>query len=76
VTLGAEGCLAVYRRQATISRLLPAIKVRRVVDTTGCGDIFGAGFAVEYLTTGNPLSAAHNGNHLAGLRVGKRMKVF
>jgi sugar/nucleoside kinase (ribokinase family) len=76
VTLGAQGCLAVYRRQATISRLVPAIKVRGVVDTTGCGDIFGAAFAVEYLTTGNPLSAARNGNRLAGLRVGKRTKVF
>ena len=42
VTLGAEGCL-VATREGERSRV-PAAKVDRVVDSTGAGDSFAAGF--------------------------------
>jgi len=46
VTLAAEGSLALGRG----SRIhCPAVPVPRVVDTTGAGDTFAAGFLLEYL---------------------------
>lgn len=45
VTLGADGSLALSRD----ARLgCPAVPVERVVDTTGAGDTFAAGFLAEY----------------------------
>jgi sugar/nucleoside kinase (ribokinase family) len=50
--------------------------IRRVYDTTGCGDIFGAGFVAEYLRTRNPVNAARNGNRLAAARCRKKGRIF
>lgn len=50
VTLGADGSLAL----TTSGRLAcPAAPVERVVDTTGAGDTFAAGFLAEYTRTGD-----------------------
>jgi sugar/nucleoside kinase (ribokinase family) len=77
ITCGAGGSLLVYRRAKILhSRNIPAIKVRKVHDTTGCGDIFGAGFINEYLKSGSFIKAAQNGNRLAAARCRKKGKVF
>jgi len=48
LTLGAEGSIA-FSRQAIIRQA--ALPLDRVVDTTGCGDAFQAGFTACYVQT-------------------------
>ena len=50
VTLGADGSLALSRGDRHES---PAVPVGRVVDTTGAGDSFAAGFLSEYCESRN-----------------------
>lgn len=78
VTLGMDGSLVTYRgkRNAVITRRIPADKIKRVYDTTGCGDIFGAGFVAEYLRTNNPVEAARHGNLLAAARCRRKGRIF
>ena len=69
VTRGAEGCMVVRRRgKSAATSLIQSFRVETVVDTTGCGDIFSAGFVADYLISHNPISAAGYGNLLAGAR--------
>jgi fructoselysine 6-kinase len=49
VTLGADGSLALGGEDRIVC---PAIAVPRVVDTTGAGDTFAAGFLREYCESG------------------------
>jgi len=76
VTLGGDGCLVVYRKNTLVFRRIPAIRIERVYDTTGCGDIFGAGFAAEYLRSRSPLKAARSGVRLSGGRCAKKGRIF
>ena len=62
VKLGAGGCLVSWR--GTTKRI-PARKVRRVVDTTGAGDAFLAGFVAGLLSGADPFAAAKLGNAVA-----------
>ncbi len=52
ITKGAAGCVIVTP-DAVIE--VPAVEVERVVDTTGAGDLFAAGF-LHGLTTGADLA--------------------
>jgi fructoselysine 6-kinase len=63
LTLGAEGSLA-FEGGKTCTQ--PALPIEKVLDTTGCGDAFQAGFTSEYLKTGD-ISAAL----LAGAELGR-----
>jgi sugar/nucleoside kinase (ribokinase family) len=58
VTLGADGCLVTDEGGAI--NPVPAIDVE-VVDTTGCGDGFSAGFLMGLLAGGMPAEAARFG---------------
>jgi sugar/nucleoside kinase (ribokinase family) len=58
VTLGADGCLVTD--EGGRSLLVPALKVD-VVDTTGCGDGFNAGFLTGLLARCEPADAASLG---------------
>ena len=63
VTTGAQGCLIVTGDGA---EGLPAFDVP-VVDTTGCGDAFTAGFLVGFESGRSPLDAARLGTAAAAL---------
>ncbi len=62
ITLGKKGVLVMAEKS---SRVLPAPAVGSVVDTTGCGDVFCAGTAVELATGSDPIKAASVGVRLA-----------
>ncbi len=63
VTREAEGATVVYQSHGKIvSRDVPGYRVPRLVDPTGCGDAFGAGFVVQFMKTGDILQAADFAN--------------
>lgn len=62
VTLGAEGSVTL----GDFGRLAcPAVSVKKVVDTTGAGDTFAAGFLSEYVHTGDVEAALRKGSLMA-----------
>ena len=63
ITREAEGATVVYQSHGKIvSRDVPGYHVSRLIDPTGCGDAFGAGFVVHYLKSGNLLAAVDFAN--------------
>ncbi|MBN2837040.1 MAG: carbohydrate kinase family protein [Candidatus Delongbacteria bacterium] len=48
LTLGAEGSIAIKNGDIFEQEALP---IKKVIDTTGCGDAFQAGFSAEYYVT-------------------------
>lgn len=68
ITLGSRGSLIAYREKDDYyGAYLPAITLKRIVDTTGCGDNFIAGYLYGYLKYKNPIMASALGNTVAGL---------
>ena len=45
----------------------PALDLDEVLDTTGCGDVFLAGFALEYVRSGDVRAASWFANRAAGM---------
>jgi len=68
VKLGADGALW---QQGFITASAPAERGVKVVDTTGAGDAFAAGFLAHWLLHPEPESALASGNRLAARAVGK-----
>jgi len=62
VKMGARGCF-IATSQGT--EHIPAVPVKRVVDTTGAGDAFVAGFLASIIRGFNPFEAAQIGNAVA-----------
>jgi sugar/nucleoside kinase (ribokinase family) len=62
ITLGKEGALVLTPEG---SKKMDVAGVRRVVDTTGCGDVFCAGTAVKLASGAAPMEAAAYGLNLA-----------
>jgi sugar/nucleoside kinase (ribokinase family) len=62
VKLGAQGC---YVDHAGRSSYIPARHVRTVVDATGAGDAFVAGFLAATIRGADPFGAARFGNAVA-----------
>jgi 2-dehydro-3-deoxygluconokinase len=62
VKLGPQGCLV---SEAGVTTEVPAITVPRVIDTTGAGDAFNAGFLAARRAGQDPLRAVRAGHELA-----------
>ncbi len=66
VTKAGNGAVVVYQSHDIIgSKAFPAFTVPRIVDTTGCGDAFGAGFVAAYLKHGDISDAVEYANLVA-----------
>jgi fructoselysine 6-kinase len=72
VTLGADGSLALGEDERTAC---PALPVERVVDTTGAGDAFAAGFLREYSVSRRVSESLAAGAREGGAAV-QRLGVF
>lgn len=79
ITMDSRGCLVYFSGPSGVcEELVPAIRVNRVLDTTGCGDSFagGVGFSLAQNPT-DYVRAAQFGNALGALRTqGKTFAVF
>ena len=68
VTRGALGPVTVYREDNSVkSVVIPSVPVAEMVDTTGCGDAFAAGFVTEYLASKDPARATRLANRVASV---------
>ncbi len=68
ITRGALGPVTVYREDRESKAFaIPSEPVRDVVDTTGCGDAFAAGFVTGYMASKDPVSATRLANRVAGV---------
>ena len=68
ITRGALGPVSVYREGHVIEAfVIPSEPVADVVDTTGCGDAFAAGFITEYLSSRDPALATRLANRVASV---------
>jgi len=62
---GAQGCVVATADAGT--RQVPGFPVRRVVDATGAGDVFGAAFLVRWMEGASPFAAARYANAVAAV---------
>ncbi len=62
VTLAQRGSVTFYRGR---SYRVSAVPVEKVVDTTGCGDSYHAGFICEIMRSGDIVRAMNEGSRLA-----------
>jgi sugar/nucleoside kinase (ribokinase family) len=79
ITVDSRGCLVYFKERGKIrEEMVAAIKVDKVIDTTGCGDSFAGG--IGYGLTQKPrdyIAAARFGNALGAMRTqGKTFDVF
>ena len=64
-TMGVRGSMCFDGRDLV---KCPAFKVEKVVDTTGCGDLFHTGFAVRYLETHDLLECQRFGAAVSAIK--------
>lgn len=79
ITVDADGCLIFTKREGKVQEMqVPSIRMKEVVDTTGCGDTFAGGLAYGLLRfPGDYYKAAKYANALAARRTqGKDFTVF
>lgn len=79
ITTDSTGCMAYFKQKnKVIAQLVPAVKVKEVIDTTGCGDSFAGGIGFGLMQAPNDyIKAARYGNVLGALRTqGKTFDVF
>ena len=73
ITRSENGCIAILNNEVTNCE---SIKVQKVLDLTGAGDLFAAGFLKEYLDKSNIKKCLQSGSKLAAKiiqKVGARL---
>jgi fructokinase len=73
ITRSENGCIAILNNEVTNCE---SIKVEKVLDLTGAGDLFAAGFFKEYLDKSNIKKCLESGSKLAAKiiqRIGARL---
>ena len=69
ITRAERGATLVRQEHKKLFRHnIPGIEVAAVVDTVGCGDVFGAAFFAEFLKTKDFVKAAEAGNRAASFK--------
>ena len=69
ITRGARGATLIRQEHKKLFRHdIPAIEVNPVVNTVGCGDVFGAAYFAEYLKTKDLVKAAEAGSKAASVK--------
>jgi sugar/nucleoside kinase (ribokinase family) len=68
ITLGSEGSMLFFKEDDQIrNKKIPAYPMEEVVDVTGCGDAFAAGFLAHYFNHNDILAATQYANAIAGV---------
>lgn len=58
ITQGGRGAKVIFRKNnMTRDKHFPTFHLEKIIDTTGCGDVFGAGFVWKYLNSQNIYSS-------------------
>jgi sugar/nucleoside kinase (ribokinase family) len=66
VTLGDKGALMIFKEEGKVKlEKSTGIRVRGFKDTTGCGDVFSAGFLINYLNTKDLIHSLDFANRMA-----------
>jgi len=73
LTQGEKGCLVFYKRK--IKQFKPK-KILKKGNFTGAGDVFAAGFLIEFKKSGDFFQSAQFANFLAGFHVEKGIENF
>ncbi len=69
ITRGVRGATLIRQEHKKLFRHdIPGIEAADVVDTVGCGDVFGAAYFAEYLKTKDLVKAAEAGNKAASIK--------
>lgn len=79
ITMDSRGCMVYFRQRGKlVERMVPAVRVAQVIDTTGCGDSFAGGIGFGLLQDPKDyIQAVRYGNALGALRTqGKTFAVF
>jgi adenosine kinase len=79
ITMDSKGCMVFHKQRGKIiENIVPAVKVDKVIDTTGCGDSFAGGVGYGLLQDPKDyIKAVQYGNTLGALRTqGKTFAVF
>jgi sugar/nucleoside kinase (ribokinase family) len=67
ITAGRDGVILSHRPKGRYYRI-PAVKITKEVDATGCGDTLSSSFLYYYLISGNILDSLETANHYASAK--------
>jgi sugar/nucleoside kinase (ribokinase family) len=69
LTRGAKGCTVFIDRHKHITKHdFSGAAIDRQIDSTGCGDVFGAAYCAKFLTTKDILQSVEFANSVAGFK--------